>query len=85
MPPILLSSHEVIFLNEQEQVEQALNLLPSDGSEVEFDAYKATLYAANPDGGKATFTRILTNKMVNRRLSLSNGVYTVFLSKKVGA
>lgn len=71
-------------MNEQEQVDQALTLLPSDGSEVEFDAYKAALYAANPDGGKATFTRILTNKLVNRRLSLSNGGCAVFLSKKVG-
>lgn len=71
-------------MNEQEQVNQALALLPSDGSEVEFDAYKAALYAANPDGGKVTFTRILTNKLVNRRLTLANGGYAVWLSKKDG-
>ncbi len=63
------------------QVQAALELLPVSG-EVEFDAYKAQLYAANPDGGKAAFQMMLKNQMVNKRLDLSTRPVTVHLSRK---
>lgn len=63
------------------QIEDALNLLPVEG-EIEFDAYKAALYAENPDGGKAVFTAILKAKSANRRLDMSSGSPVVYLSRK---
>jgi len=64
-----------------DQIEQALSLLPATG-EVEFDQYKANLYAQNPDGGKAVFTAILKAKMLGRRLDMSTGQPIVYLSRK---
>jgi hypothetical protein len=63
------------------QIDQALSLLPATG-EIEFDQYKANLYAQNPDGGKAVFTAIIKGKMANRRLDMSTGKPVVFLARK---
>lgn len=66
-----------------DQVQDALALMPATG-ELEADAYKALLYTANPDGGKAVLTKILTNKLVNRRLEIKDGAAKVYLSRKAG-
>lgn len=65
----------------QAQIEDALALLPATG-EIEFDAYKAQLYIANPDGGKAVFTHILNAGKLNKRVKIEDGVPVVYLSRK---
>jgi len=65
----------------QEQIDEALELLPVEG-EVDFEAYKAQLYAANPDNGKAVFTHIIKAKLFNRRLEVNAPDYNVWLSRK---
>jgi len=66
-------------------VETAIKLLPADGSQLEFNAYKAKLYSALPDEGKDAFTRMLTANMVNKSLSRdSAGNVVVLLSRKAG-
>lgn len=54
----------------QDKIDAALALLPSDGSEVVFDAYKESLYRVMPDSGKEVFTHLLSKNMVKRRLVL---------------
>jgi len=65
----------------QAQIDEALELLPPTG-EVEFEAYKAQLYTANPDGGKAVFTHLLLTGKLQKRLQVAGGAVTVFLSRK---
>lgn len=64
-----------------QQMKEALDLLPVEG-EVEFDTYKAQLYAANPDGGKEAFTNLLKNHALNRRVDFSTRPVTVYLARK---
>lgn len=67
----------------QGNIEDALDLLPPAGQEVEFNAYKAQLYAANPDTGKDAFTQILKRELVNKRLVTTEpGKHVVMLSRK---
>lgn len=70
-------------LSQSEQDTQALELLPVEG-EVEFDAYKDQLYAANPDNGKIVFGRLLKQNAMKKRLDTSTRPVTVYLSRKVG-
>lgn len=65
------------------QIQAAMDLLPETG-EVEFDAYKAQLYAQNTDRGKEVFTQLLKAKLVTQRLQFVDGKPTVFLSRKAG-
>lgn len=65
----------------QQQIEEALALLPETG-EIEFDAYKALLQAQNPDGAKEVFTQILKKQMLARRLITRPLPATVMLSRK---
>jgi len=66
-------------------VAQAIDLLPSNGSTMEFNAYKEALYAAMPDHGKEAFTRMLTANLVNKSLNRdSAGNAVVLLSRKAG-
>lgn len=65
------------------QIQEALALMPETG-ELDSDAYKALVYTENPDSGKAVLTKILTNKLVSRRLEVKDGVATVYLSRKAG-
>lgn len=66
-------------------VAQAINLLPSNGSTMEFNAYKEALYSAMPDHGKEAFTRMLTANLVNKSLNRdSSGATVVLLSRKAG-
>lgn len=48
----------------QEQIDAAVEMLPPAGQRVEFDEFKAQLYAANPDGGKDALTYMLKNRLV---------------------
>lgn len=64
-------------------VVDAIALLPPVGQTVEFNAYKSTLYAANPDGGKDVFARMIKAGLVNKKLSRNSaGEVTVLLSRK---
>lgn len=66
-------------------VAKAISLLPSNGSTMEFNAYKAALYSAMPDQGKEAFTRMLTANLITKSLTRdSNGKTAVLLSRKVG-
>ena len=51
-----------------EQLKDAIELLPPGGKQVVFDDYKAQLYAANPDGGKAVFTHMIKNDLLGKEL-----------------
>lgn len=53
----------------QEQIDAAVALLPPVGQSVEFDAFKAQLYTANPDGGKDAFTYMLKNGLVKTKVT----------------
>lgn len=67
----------------QGNIEDALALLPPAGQEVEFDAYKAQLYTANPDNAKDAFTQMLKRELVNKRLvTKDDGKHVVMLSRK---
>jgi hypothetical protein len=48
----------------QESIDAAVELLPPAGQSIEFDEFKAQLYAANPDGGRDAFAYMLKNKLV---------------------
>jgi len=66
-----------------ERVQAAIDLLPSDGGEVEFNAYKAQLQAADPDNWKEDFNRMLKYnlvKTVTRRPE--KGVTTVHVKRQ---
>jgi len=51
-----------------EQVAEAVELLPPVGEAIEFNEFKAKLYAVNPDGGKDAFTFMLKNGMVKSKV-----------------
>lgn len=68
----------------QGSIDAALEMLPPAGSVVEFDAFKSSLYAADPDGGKDAFTYMIKNDLVKRDLTRnSEGKIVVNLSRKV--
>jgi len=63
-------------------VKRAIELLPATGA-IEFNAYKAKLYAAHPEGGQDAFRRMLTADLVNKSLEQdATGKPVVMLSKK---
>lgn len=64
-----------------QQIADALELLPVEG-EVDFDAYKAQLYAQNPDNGKVVFTHMIKNKLFSRRLEVNAPDVLVYVSRK---
>lgn len=51
-----------------EQVKQAIDLLPSADKPMLFNDYKAKLYSVNPDGGKAVFTHMIKNDLLRKSL-----------------
>lgn len=53
----------------QEQIDAAVELLPPVGESIEFNAFKAKLYAANPDGGKDAFTYMIKNGLVKTKVT----------------
>lgn len=67
----------------EDVVKAGIELLPPVGQKVEFDEYKAKLYAAYPDGGKDAFARMIKAELVNKELSAdANGKMVVLLSRK---
>lgn len=70
-------------LNAQETIDAALELLPAAGTEVEFDQYKAQLYAAHPDAGRDAFATMLkTDQLKKRVVRGEDGKPKVMLSRK---
>ena len=70
--------------NYGDKVNAALDMLPAVGSEVEFDAYKAQLQAADPNNWRETFEFILKNNLVKKSVTrppVGNPVQ-VMLSRK---
>ena len=53
----------------QEQIDEAVAMLPPKGERVEFDTFKANLYAANPDGGRDAFAYMLKRGLVKTRVT----------------
>lgn len=49
------------------QIEEAVAMLPPAGEAIEFDEFKAKLYAANPDA-KDAFSFMLKNNLVKARV-----------------
>lgn len=69
--------------NLEDLVIAAVALLPPTGSKIEFDAYKAQLYAAYPDGGRDAFAHMIKKGIVNKELDRNNdGKLVVMLSRK---
>lgn len=69
--------------NLDDMVEAAVALLPPTGSKVEFNAYKAQLYTAYPDGGRDAFAHMIKKNVVNKELvSGPDGKPVVMLSRK---
>jgi len=69
-------------MNLDDLVKYAIDLLPPTG-QIEFNAYKAKLYAAQPDNGQEAFRRMLTADLVNKSLEQdAAGKPVVMLSRK---
>ncbi len=66
----------------QDMVSSAVDLLPKKGEWVEFDEYKADLYAANPSKGRDVFAHLIRRDLVAKKLDTdTNGNVKVFLSR----
>jgi len=66
-----------------QMVDDAVALLPPTGQTIEFDAYKATLYAANPNNGRDLFSHMIRQNVISKKLSKnSSGQMVVLLSRK---
>lgn len=64
-------------------VSAGVELLPPAGTEIEFDAYKAKLYAAYPDGGRDAFAHMIKGELVTKKLKQNAaGQPVVMLSRK---
>jgi hypothetical protein len=67
----------------QGMVNEAVDMLPPKGEKVEFNAYKAKLYAANPDNGQAVFSHMIKREVVNKELGRNEeNAIVVLLSRK---
>jgi len=65
-----------------EMVGKAIELLPKSGT-VEFNAYKAQLYAALPDNGRDVLAHMIKRGMIENQLGRdSSGKVVVLLSRK---
>lgn len=66
----------------QEMVNSAVELLPKQGEWVEFDKYKADLYANNPSKGKDVFAHLIKRDLVAKKLDTNtSGQVVVLLSR----
>lgn len=67
----------------QDAVDVALELLPPVGQKIEFDEFKAKLYADQPDNGRDAFARIIKQDLAVKELSRNaDGKIIVLLSRK---
>lgn len=66
-----------------EMVLEALDLLPPAGQKMEFEVFKAKLYASNPSKGRDVFAHIIKNDLAVKELgrNASNKI-VVNLSRK---
>ena len=65
-----------------EQLKQAVDLLPPVEKPILFNDYKAQLYDVNPDGGKAVFTHMIKNDLLRKYLDRdTNGNVILVVSK----
>jgi hypothetical protein len=75
-----LRGHKLASFNDQ--LKQAVELLPSADKPMIFDDYKAQLYSVNPDGGKAVFTHMIKNDLLRKELARdSSGNVILVVSK----
>lgn len=66
-----------------EVVAGGLELLPPVGQDVEFEAYKAQLYAAYPDSGRDAFAHMIKRDLVKKELkTVGPRQHVVMLSRK---
>jgi len=66
-------------------IAEALALLPPVGQSVEFEAYKAKLYAANPEKGRDVFAHLIKKDLLDKKLSRDAAQkIIVLLSRKAG-
>jgi hypothetical protein len=69
--------------NMDEVVKSAVALLPPVGQDIEFDEFKAKLYAAEPNNGRDAFALMLKNDLVNKTLkTVGDHQHRVMLSRK---
>lgn len=67
----------------QSMVNEAVEMLPPAGEKVEFNAYKAQLYAANPDNGRDVFAHMIKREVVKKELGRNEeNAIVVLLSRK---
>lgn len=67
----------------QDSVDAALELLPAVGQKVEFDAFKAQLYTADPDNGRDAFAYMIKQGLMQKKLEHSpEGGMSLMLSRK---
>lgn len=61
----------------------AVELLPPVGTSVEFDVYKAQLYAAYPSGGRDAFAHMIKRDVIKKVMGRNaEGKPVVMLSRK---
>lgn len=64
-------------------VKAGIDLLPPAGQKIEFDAFKAKLYAAYPDGGRDAFARMIKAELINKELDKDkDGKMVLLVSRK---
>lgn len=64
-------------------VKAGIELLPKAGEKIEFDAYKARLYAAYPEAGRDAFARMIKAELINKELSQDkDGKLVLLVSRK---
>lgn len=65
-----------------ELIKGAIDLLPKKGDWVEFDAYKSSLYASQPEQGRDVFAHLIKRDLVLKKLDTNTeGKVVVFLSR----
>lgn len=50
-------------------VKAGIDMLPPAGQTIEFDAFKAQLYAKYPDGGRDAFARMIKADLIKKELT----------------
>jgi len=66
-----------------EVVKGGLDLLPAAGTKIEFDTFKAQLYAQYPDNGRDAFAHMIKRDLINKDMGRNaEGKLVVMLSRK---
>jgi len=84
MARIRAKGNKVASKSLQAVIDAAVELLPPAGGEMEFNAYKAKLTAAEPDLARDAFTYLLKNGGIAQKLTTNaQGQHIVMLSRPV--